>query len=695
MRSLTLATLLLATAGCRCGPTVNQVPPSLGAAPVGLDFGAVKLGQAKTLTVRLEARTRAEVVFSSIALEGAGAAAYRLGTTPASLEPNGSATFSVTFTPTAVAGYTAAVAIASNDPDRPVTRVALVGEGALPKLELTPECAAARGCVGTAVVTPPSIDFGAEPFMRLSMIDPTRLPSVTVVNAGSVDLEVSSARFEGNDAAAFSFAGNAMFPAGGLTLGPAEGRNFAIRFSPTSEAQATYAAELVVESDDPDEAVVRVALTGTLRPNQPPVVCANLVRVVPQIAGDAPRDYATAAEWASLIPPPSSGYDFRSTRDVRPDELVQFSALSDLADPSRCTTDPEDGRMGLAFSWQLVSAPAGAENLALAGAATPQLQLRPLVTGEYTLRLSVRDARMAETSVTLTFAVALKQDFVAQLRWPGAAGVDLDLHLVRPSAMTPGDPFSGVFSPFTGGASGKTSGDLNGYARRQRDANVLAGFDFDWGLPGASDDPRLNVDDRGDGQLLENVSLNFPENDPLCATTACTYGVYVHVFNDARAHMSPPACIVDGGVGCQDGEACSCAGEQRCVAESAPVGVVPTGAGKCYPAAKPTVQLFFRGSPTPAHVIPLEGLTPPDAVLLAAPCTMWHVADVAWPPRSAIGSLPDGGTPPPVVTVIGADGTGRLSMPRLARFGYRQSGGSLQCSPDGTAGTLDWYSRQP
>jgi hypothetical protein len=319
---------------------------------------------------------------------------------------------------------------------------------------------------------------------------------------------------------------------------------------------------------------------------------------------------------------------------------------------------------------------------------TSQAQLRPVVTGAYTLELTVTDARMAATSVLIRFAVAIKQDLVAQLQWQGFSGVDLDLHLVRPSAVDGGDPYTGAFSFFNAGAANKTSGDVNGFARRVRDTNQGAGFDFDWGQPGASDDPVLNLDDRGTGALIENVSLNFPEHDPLCATSSCTYRVMVHYFNDGRMHAAAPACVVDGGAGCLDGEPCSCAAESRCVAEGT------SGSGKCYPAPAPVVRLYFFGSPTPAAVVPLDTLVPADALRLGAPCTMWHVADVAWPAATEIGSLPDGGTPPPVVTVIGADGTGRLSSPSFARFGVRQSGGSLQCSPDSTQGAIDWYSRR-
>jgi hypothetical protein len=310
------------------------------------------------------------------------------------------------------------------------------------------------------------------------------------------------------------------------------------------------------------------------------------------------------------------------------------------------------------------------------------------------LELTVTDSRMSATTVTVKFAVAIKQDLVAQLEWQGFAGVDLDLHLVRPSAVT-GGPFTGAFTFFSAGTSGKTSGDMNGFAKRTRDNNAGAGFDFDWGQPGASDDPVLNLDDRGDGQLLENVSLNFPEHDPLCATSSCTYRVMVHSFNDGRMQNAPIGCVVDGGVGCLDGDACSCATDFRCVAESAPVGSAPSGSGKCYLAPSPVVRFFFKGSPTAATVVPLEGLIPADAVLVGAPCKMWHVADIAWPAATATGSLPDGGTPPPVVTVVGADVNGRITNPSMVRFGVRSAGGSLQCTPDTTQNAIAWYSQQP
>lgn len=693
MRPLAAIALLLMSTACKCGPNVAKVNPSLIVSPPGLDFGQLKVGASAQRSVKLEAQTRSSVAFSSITIEGAGAAAYRLGTAPAQLDPLGNASVTITFTPPAVAAFTAALVINSNDPDHPTTRIALAGEGAMPKLEVTLDCQGPRGCTAAIVAEPPAIDFGREPSVRLMPIDSTRLPTVVIVNAGAVPLQVSGAVFGGPDAAAFTVAGNTPFPAAGVTLEPSAGFNLPLRFVPTSEMQASYSGTLTITSDDPDRPSVVVQLRGTLRPNLPPEVCANLIRVVPQLIGDPPRDYASASFWTPLLTPPVGGYDFTTSRDVRPGELAVFSASSD-PDVTKCSSDPEDGRTGLTYRWRLIATPPGASGLALAGATTAQVQLRPIATGQYTLELTVTDSRLSAVVVTMRFAVAVKQDLVAQLQWEGFAGVDLDLHLVRPSAVTGGDPFSGAYTFFNAGPSGKTAGDLNGFSKRTKDTNAVLGFDFDWGQPGASDDPTLNLDDRGDGLLIENASLNYPEHDPLCATASCTYRVMVHYFEDKRTPVSPPSCVVDGGVGCRDGEACSCGVNDRCVAESAPANSAASGSGKCYPAPKPVVRLFFKGSPTPATIIPLE-LMPTDELLLGAPCKLWHVADVAWPAMTAIGSLPDGGTPLPIVTVIGADGTGRITTPSIARFGLRAAGGSLRCEPDLMQGTLGWYSRQP
>ncbi len=704
--TLVLAMWVAVLGGCQCGSEVKTVKPSLGVSPASLDFGQLRNGDRQARTLTFEARTNTAVTIQSIVLEPGtspgGVDGFVLpATKPTTVEAFSMVTMPVTFAPTAFLQYQATLVITSNDAEKPVVRIPLLGEGAKPAISVTPVCERAQQCEGTVTVAPPAIDFGQEPLTRAVMVPASQLPGVVITNDGPVPLSVTRVTIAGPDAAAFTFARTEALP---WDLLPGEGRTPQLRFKPTSDAQQTYQAELRVESDDPDKPLVVVSLRGALRPNQAPQVCLNLVRVTPPPDGDGPREYGTAAFWATQLTPPAGGYDFTVTRDVRPGDLVQLSALSDAVDASRCTTDPEDGRAGLTYQWRVLAAPVGARVPALAAAATAQVSIRPIVTGTYTLELMVTDRLARSTTVTVRFACVIKQDLVAQLEWTGFDGVDLDLHLVRPSAATGSDPFSGVFSffefqPPDGGAPVKTSGDLNGYAARTI-RPTITGANFDWGGPGEADDPRLNLDNTGmagmgtGGDLLENISLNFPENDARCATSSCTYKVLVHAFRDARTAVSPPACVVQGA--CRDGERCGCtSSDDRCVAESAPIGDAGVGVGKCFAAPKAIVRLFVRGSTTAAKVIPLEGLVPADALVLGAPCQMLYVADVSWPAKSLNGSYPDGGSPPPTITARGADATGRVVNPVLSRFGYRQMGGSLQCSPDLTINGSQWYGQQP
>ncbi|MHB8874369.1 MAG: choice-of-anchor D domain-containing protein [Myxococcaceae bacterium] len=691
--SILLVAGLFALAGCRSCDRVTSVKPVIGVSPVALDFGKVKVEGSAVLTVNVAAQSQASVLINQVTLEGPDAARFTLVDPPTMVDALATMPLQVRFSPTAVQAYEAVAVIESNDAEHPSLRVPLRGEGTHPVMIVTPECAVAKHCNGTAVVTPPSIDFAPEPFLRLLQVPATELPSISIVDESEVALLVTKLAIEGADAAAFSFAGNSTLPAGGLLLDPSTGEsgvNLNIRFKPTSEAQPSYQAEVVINSDDPAHAEVRVKLTGTLRNNLPPVVCANIVRVLPG-DGSAPLSWAAKTDWAPLLIAPPAGYDFTQTRDIQPKSDVTVSAISDSAEPTACTSDPEDGRIGVTFLWELISVPPGATTPALGGAATSQATLRPFATGEYTLRLTSKDTQGHASSTTVKFVVAIKEDLVAQLSWSGFAEVDLDVHLIRPSSVLTADPFSGAFSFFEEGLANKTSGDVNGYSRLKKENTP--GFDFEWGRVGTSDDPRLNLDDFGSGALVENVSLNYPENDPVCDGGPCTYKVMVHYYADRRAATAPPACMV--GSGCVDGAACDCAAGSRCVANGSPDGGAPSGAGKCYVPPAPVVKLFFKANPVPAKVIPLEGLVPPDDLVLPAPCQLLYVADVVWPQAGAPtdgGLLADGGSSAPQVVVKGADATGRITSPVLARFGSRSG---LQCSPNANRSGVDWYVPAP
>jgi hypothetical protein len=678
-------------AACRgCERTVSDVAPTASVRPAEVKFGKVKLGQQASAQFTLAATTRAALAVEPPTLGAGnlpgGAEGFSLGAAPATVAPLAEVSVPVTFLPTVEQGYEAVVSLRTNDPENPTVSVLLTGEGSLPHLVVTPQCdpTVAR-CIGL----PPSpgtlaLDFGPQPRRRASPVPANRLPSVALVNEGDVPLELRALRVEGPDASSFSLRGTTGTT---LVLQGGEGVNVPVDFTPTSESQATYAAELVIESDDPSATVVRVGLMGSLRPNQPPVVCANVVQVKPG-DGSLPLLYDTAADWAPLLISPPAGYDFTASRDVQPLSEVKLSALSS-AEATVCSTDPEDERTGLQFRWSVVSVPSGSTVNLLSGAGTPVAVFRPTMTGDYQLQLTVTDSEGSATSTTLQLRVARKEDLVAQLSWGGEdggfAGVDLDLHLVRPGSP----PFSFFSEGAVAGAAGATSGDLNGYSATV--GRNVTGFNFDWGQAGAADDPRLNVDDTGQGALVENVSLNDPEHAAECAAGPCAYGVWVHYFKDGRAPTGASACDVNSS--CADGEACQCSAALACVANEAVAGGPISGAGRCFLPPQPVVRIYLRGRATPAAEIPLA----PDAWQLGAPCQALHVADVLWPRAGAPdgGTALDGGSEPVVVPV----GPGAAAA--NGRFGLRTAG-DLACSPDLTlaapnapAGAVSWYGPQP
>lgn len=644
--------LLLAVTGCRCtGGRTMTVLPVISIEPTSLDFGNAKVGRKATLPLKIRAASNSTLKVLGLAVDSDMAFAFE--NAPESVAGLGEATLDVTLTPATVRAYQAALVISSDDEDHPEVRVSLSGQGATPAITVEPRCTA-PAC--TATVTATSIRHAPEPADRAVEPPVAFWPVVRITSAGLVPLDLAGVTLEGADATAFTLLSGA--DAG--TLAPGATVDVPVRFKPVA-TQARYAAEVVIRSDDPARGEVRVPLEGELRANLPPIVCANVTRV-------RPGDGSAALDYSDWGPAPDAGYDFTRTREVQPNSVVELSAWSST-DPRTCTTDPEDERIALTYLWEVVSSPPGPAP-ALTGAATANARLVPFATGAYGLKLTVRDIQLNATSVTLQLLVATKQDLVAQLSWTGASGVDLDVHLVRPG--------SSPFSFFSAGDAGRTSGDINGWAQLSRSAD--SGFDFEWGDPGAFDDPRLNVDDTGFGPLLENVSLNYPEHAAQCSAADCTYQVLVHWFRDSRDAGARPACTVTSS--CRDGEACDCTSGQRCVANVAPIGDAGTGPGTCRDAPHPVVRVFARQDPTPAAVIPLDTLMPPDPFGLGAPCELWHVADVVWPRRGSDAGIR--------VDAIGRDDGGYLAAPLIQRYGYRPNAFG-QCSPNTTRGGRPWY----
>jgi PGF-pre-PGF domain-containing protein len=119
--------------------------------------------------------------------------------------------------------------------------------------------------VGTLTVVAPSInvDPGQVDFGEVDT-NTTVTESVTVTNDGSDTLNISSVGISGADANVFAIVNN-----GTDTLEPGENTTIEVEFAPTTAGN--FSAQLDIESNDPEEAVVTVPLSGTAEsPTEPP-----------------------------------------------------------------------------------------------------------------------------------------------------------------------------------------------------------------------------------------------------------------------------------------------------------------------------------------------------------------------------------------------------------------------------------------
>ena len=133
--------------------------------------------------------------------------------------------------------YIATLRITTDDPDEATRTVSISGGGIDQEIS----------------VGPASIDFGAQPVAA----GPTSPQSVTITSLGVNALNVSSITLIGSGAAHFSISSDS----GQLTLAKNATRTIQLAFDPATSGP--LAATLRIVSDDTDEAIIDVPLSGT------------------------------------------------------------------------------------------------------------------------------------------------------------------------------------------------------------------------------------------------------------------------------------------------------------------------------------------------------------------------------------------------------------------------------------------------
>lgn len=221
--------------GSGIAPSVAVADP--GGIPIpnntgSLNFGRLLAGQAVTRALTIRNAGSADLVLTSLVLEGDGASSFETGTLPeAPLPPGALAVIDITFRPAIGRKYAATLGFATNDPAQPQFHLGLVGQALAPILQVYDD----RGFVASGTGT--------------STFDPV-LPGesdeeqIWLANLGDTDLTGISVTIAGEHAENFS-----IIEAPPSVIGPwGQGAAITVRFS--AAASGPRSAELRIQSND-------------------------------------------------------------------------------------------------------------------------------------------------------------------------------------------------------------------------------------------------------------------------------------------------------------------------------------------------------------------------------------------------------------------------------------------------------------
>lgn len=222
-----------AKTGASSGSTGN-----LTLSPNAAAFGSVTVGSSATTKITLTNATSNAVAVSALTLSNATFTADGLGTLPATIPANGSATVNVHFAPTATGSVSGQLVITDNSLTTPTLTVQLSGTGTQ----------STTAPVAALTVNASTIAFGNVP------VGTPATQSVTLTSTGTAAVTVNSAAVTG---AGFTVSGT-TFP---LTLNPSQTATLSLQFQPPGAGVDT--GTLTITSNAASNGAAAVSLSGT------------------------------------------------------------------------------------------------------------------------------------------------------------------------------------------------------------------------------------------------------------------------------------------------------------------------------------------------------------------------------------------------------------------------------------------------
>ncbi len=218
----------------------EAVMPIISVDPQELDFGPQTVNQSALMASTIRNTGNAVLIIKTLTFEGPDADQFNLKTQPppSQVAPGDSQTLLISFKPESEGLKTASLIIESDDPKTPRVVITLNGRGTSP---LLPDIS----------ISPAVFEFGPV------FLDSTVLQAFEISNGGNAVLDVSATSLSPPDSQAFQLiAGAAPFSvAAGAT------HRLVVAFSPN--APGIQSTVLQVTSNDPDEQLVTVQISGT------------------------------------------------------------------------------------------------------------------------------------------------------------------------------------------------------------------------------------------------------------------------------------------------------------------------------------------------------------------------------------------------------------------------------------------------
>ena len=323
----------------------HEAVPDIEVTPLEVDFGLVDQGTAVTDAVMVTNVGTGDLMVEAPVITGSPEFSISAAQFPTTIAAGASELMLVSYAPADLSSDTGEITITSDDPDEPTVVVDLLGSASpIPDIELQP----------------PLLQFG------LILPGNTAVMDATVSNVGTSDLTLGSLFLDAG--AEFTMS---VDPSGAV-LSPGDSTPIEVTYAPINQGMDTGVVE--IPSDDPDEPLIYLLLSGSEQPIPDIVVTPLLVDFGQVDVGLAQTELVTVSNVGgadldvtglSLSGAAEFSYsaaNLPGTLTPGAQELVEvtYTPVDDLADTGTLTVasaDPDEATVDVALQGEATPEP--------------------------------------------------------------------------------------------------------------------------------------------------------------------------------------------------------------------------------------------------------------------------------------------------------------------------------------------------